>query len=120
MSAPESCILRIVVILGSHYPVVRAELADGEEGEFKSDVGEIRISPSIAPHRLWEVESHEIFHVAEHVMDIPRRLGEELGLNETTIGRIREVYAGTVLPVFLDALERNGFLRRPRYEGEDQ
>lgn len=105
---------RFLSVLGTQYPVVRMRLKIDDEGEFDSDKGEIRISKKIAPHREWEVESHELFHVSEHVVDIPRRLTEELGLTDTAVQRIREVYAGTVLPVYLDALERNGFLVRPR------
>ncbi len=105
--------MRSYKVLGTDYPVVRKKLPDGTEGQFDAEKGEMQISKKIPSHREWEVESHELFHVAEHVVDIPRRLEKELKLTEDVVEFIREVYAGTVIPVYLDALERNGLLVRP-------
>ncbi len=108
-----STTLRWWNILGTDYPVVRSDMEDGEEGEYDAKHGEIRVATAMPMHRFWECESHELWHAHEDVMNISRRLADELGINAAQAEKVREIYAGTVLPVFLDTLERNGCLTRP-------
>lgn len=109
--------MRVWVVLGTGYPVVRKTFDDdaSQEGEFDPKAGEIRIAAWMPIRRLWEVESHEVFHCCESAMDVERRLSE-LGLSDEMVEKVRELYAGTVVPVFVDTLERNGFLSRPAGE----
>jgi len=106
-------LLARVVVLGTTIPVVIRKLRDSVEGDWQYERGEIRISKRIAARRLWEVFAHEVFHACESATDIERRLQEELDLTYGQARRVREVYAGTVVPVYLDTLERNGWLKRP-------
>lgn len=105
--------IRVWNVQGTPYPVVRRKIADDLEGEFVSWDGEIRVSEDVPPLRFWEVEAHEIFHACEYAQDLERRLKDDFGLPLPVIERIRELYAGSVVPVFLDTLERNGCLKRP-------
>jgi hypothetical protein len=107
-------LLRVWNILGTLYPIIRKKLRRGTEGHFDFERGRMVISTRIDEHRHWEVESHEVFHACEHAMNTHRRLCEELKLTPKQASKVSEVYAGTVIPVFLDTLERNGFLRRPK------
>lgn len=100
-------------VLGTEYPLVRKKLPGDDEGEFELPSAEVHLDREVVPVRAWDVANHELFHIAEFATDTPRRLRVELGLTEAQIEKIREVYAGTVLPVYADALERAGILQRP-------
>ena len=100
-------------IQGTWYPVYRVKIDGNDEGEFDSWRGELRISEEVGASRFWNVEVHEVWHACEFEQDIERRLRDEFGFSTPVIERIRELYAGSIMPVFVDTLARNNLLTPP-------
>jgi hypothetical protein len=103
-------------VLGTRYPFLRKAMAEDDEGEHDEPSGTVHLSDKYAAHLTWEIESHELGHVVERIVGYRRYLIDDLGLADDVAMRIVERWFTTWLPVYLDTLERNGFLKPPRGE----
>lgn len=106
-------VVRVWNVLGTSYPVVRSELSAALEGEYDPSHGEVRIAADIPAHRFWEVESHELGHVVAHAVGVGRSLCEAFGLSVDVANKIEEEWVARFVPVYLDTLQRNGYLTPP-------
>jgi len=103
---------RSIVVLGSHYEVVRVALSDGTEGECRADSAQLCVGESIAPGRRWSVLRHELGHAVWFESGCRAAL-RFAGYSDEQADALEEAVMEIFIPAYVDTLERAGWLLVP-------
>ena len=86
---------------------------EGRHGVFLGDEARILITDEIDKTLRWRVLGHEIMHACNKYVGLELILHRQFGLTEQQAEDLEELICQIVSPIYLDALERNGWLKPP-------
>jgi len=105
-------------VVGSRVDIVIADDEEepdleGRDGCYSHDEGRILIDEDLAPALRWPILGHEIGHAVCKAISIEHQLIDQFHLSDNDAEKLEELICRLFVPVFLDTLERNKWLRPP-------